>query len=139
MELFRTHFKDESEFDNMMDSVIKLGESDEVLGLVSRLKDTENYFLKQREFGLAVLHYDLAAKYLLCMWMASRVDFDICKALAISLYLDLAACALKQRSFSKTFDFCSVVININPDSTKARFTRAKATFEVDSTTQLLMT
>lgn len=48
LDLFRTHFHAESGFDNMMDSVMELREPDEVLAIVSRLKETGNGFFRQR-------------------------------------------------------------------------------------------
>lgn len=77
---------------------------------------------------------ELAAKYLLCTWMASRVDFNLCKDLLISLHLNLAACTLKQGSFQRAFNLCFLVTNINPECIKARFRRAKASLEIDFTT-----
>lgn len=58
--------------------------------------------------------------------MESNVDFVLCKDLGVQLHLNLATCAIKLGFFQRTLDLCSIVISFKPDSTKARFRRAKA-------------
>lgn len=89
-ELFYTRFKDERDLDTMMDTVMELGEPEEVFTLVSRMKEKGNEFFKRGKFDLTTAHYDVAAKYLSCTWMVSTVDSDMCKDLAVLLHLNLA-------------------------------------------------
>lgn len=110
----------------MLQMVMKLGEPEQVFSLVSSLKETGNGFFKRGKFGLAIDQYDLEAKYLLCTWMTSYVDSDVCKDLAVSLHPNLVACALKLGSFQRAFDLCSLVIYMNPNSIKGYFRRARA-------------
>lgn len=129
-ELFNTHFKGERDVYIMIDTVMELGDPDKVFDLVSRTKEEGNELFKRREFGLPIEQYDITAKYLLCTWMMSEVDSDLCKDLIVSLHLKLAVCAIKLGYFQRAFDLCSLIINTNPASTKGRFRRAKATLGV---------
>lgn len=62
--------------------------------------------------------------------MVTSVDSVECKDLAVSLDLNLVACALKLGFFHRVLDLCSLVININPNNIKTRFRRAKAAIEL---------
>lgn len=132
-DLLLTHFKEENEFVTMVNTTTALGEPYEVLAIVSTLKEIGNSYFKYGKFGLANDHYDRAAKHLSCLLMMSDVDPDVCKDLAVSLHLNLVACALKLGSFHTVLELCSVVLSINPDSTNARFGRAKTALGVGLT------
>lgn len=127
-ELLDINFQDEDEFVKVMDNVTKLEEPAAVLSLVSTWKEGGDLFFNKGQFGLANAKYDMAAKYLTYTLLVSTIEFDPCKELAVALLLNLTTCALKLGLFQRAFDVCSLVINIQSDSTKAWFGRAKAYF-----------
>lgn len=53
--------------------------------------------------------------------------------LAISLNLNIAACALKLHDFHRALDLCSLVLEVDSNNVKALFRRAMAAKEIDLT------
>lgn len=129
-EMLDINFHDEEEFDKIMKTVVELREPAKVLALVSTQKEGGNFFFNNEKFELANDKYIMSAKYLICTLLASMIDFVTCQELEVALLLNCAACAIKLGSFQRAVDLCSLVINIQPECTKAWFRRVKAVMEV---------
>ncbi|KAH9611084.1 hypothetical protein KSS87_018987 [Heliosperma pusillum] len=91
------------------------------------LKDMGNDFFRQNLFESAGGCYDMACR-LLCYTLKTMDDFDIESVveLAISLNLNLAACANKLEEYEAAKKCCSLVLSSIPKNAKALFRSALA-------------
>ncbi|XP_074282843.1 70 kDa peptidyl-prolyl isomerase-like [Silene latifolia] len=93
---------------------------------VKFLKERGDFF-KQNMFDSAGGCYEMACR-LLCLVLESMEDYDAESVLqlAISLNLNLAACANKLHEYEVAINFCSLVLSSFPKNVKALFRRAIA-------------
>ncbi|XP_074296396.1 uncharacterized protein LOC141626551 [Silene latifolia] len=94
---------------------------------VKFLKERGNDFFKQNLFDSAGGCYEMACR-LLCLVLESMEDYDVesVSQLAISLNLNLAACANKLHEYEAAINFCSLVLSSYPKNAKALFRRVVA-------------
>ncbi|XP_074271525.1 70 kDa peptidyl-prolyl isomerase-like [Silene latifolia] len=94
---------------------------------IKDLKDKGNNLYKQNCFGAAASCYDEACKLLsLVVGMENSYDTNTLSELAVSLNLNLAACALKLFEHEASKDHCSIVLSFFPTNVKALFRRGLA-------------
>ncbi|XP_074305975.1 uncharacterized protein LOC141641203 [Silene latifolia] len=98
-----------------------------LLSKVKFLKERGNDFFKQNMFDSAGGCYEMACR-LLCLVLKSMEDYDAESVLqlAISLNLNLAACANKLHEYEVVINFCSLVLSYFPKNVKALFRRVIA-------------
>ncbi|XP_074301441.1 uncharacterized protein LOC141632829 [Silene latifolia] len=91
------------------------------------LKELGNNLFRQNQFGQAGGCYDTACR-LLCSSLKDNFEFDLNTiiSLAVSLCLNLAACANKLQGFEEALIYCSLVLNFFPSNAKALFRKAVA-------------
>ncbi|XP_074312908.1 uncharacterized protein LOC141648264 [Silene latifolia] len=94
---------------------------------VKFLKERGNDFFKQNLFDSAGGCYEMTCR-LLCLVLESMEDYDVESVLqlAISLNLNLAACANKLHEYEAAINFSSLVLSSFPKNAKALFRRAVA-------------
>ncbi|XP_074302242.1 uncharacterized protein LOC141633692 [Silene latifolia] len=97
------------------------------LNKVKFLKERGNDFFKQNLFESAGGCYEMACR-LLCLVLESMEGYEVESVLqlAISLNLNLAACANKLHEYEAAINFCSLVLSSYPKNAKAQFRRAVA-------------
>ncbi|XP_074288017.1 uncharacterized protein LOC141613176 [Silene latifolia] len=91
------------------------------------LKELGNNLFRQNQFGQAGGCYDTVCR-LLCSSLKDKFEFDLNTILsfAISLCLNLAACANKLQGFEEALIYCSIVLNFFPRNAKALFRKVVA-------------
>ncbi|XP_074283026.1 uncharacterized protein LOC141607573 [Silene latifolia] len=97
------------------------------LSKINALKDFGNNLFRQHQFDFAADCYDKACR-LLCSALSDKIDRDLQSftTLAVSLSLNLAACANKLHAFDGALIICSMVLNFFPRNAKALFRSAVA-------------
>ncbi|KAK9685043.1 hypothetical protein RND81_10G251100 [Saponaria officinalis] len=99
---------------------------------VKSLKEQGNEFFKQKQFDSAASCYDEACKILsLATGVVDDYDTKNLSDLAISLNLNLAACALKLFEYEAAKDLCSLVLTSFPLNVKALFRRALVSLKLN--------
>ncbi|KAK9735069.1 hypothetical protein RND81_04G181800 [Saponaria officinalis] len=97
------------------------------LNKVRSLKQWGNDLYKQSRFDNAAACYDETCKLLgFTLGVMDDYDSENLSNLAISLNLNLAACALKFQEHEAANDLCSLVLSYFPRNVKALFRRASA-------------
>ncbi|KAK9732784.1 hypothetical protein RND81_04G021900 [Saponaria officinalis] len=99
---------------------------------VKSLKEQGNEFFKQKQFDAAASCYDEACKiFSLAIGVMDDYDTKNLSDLAISLNLNLAACALKLFEYEAANDLCSLVLTSFPHNVNALFRRALASLKLN--------
>ncbi|XP_074303343.1 uncharacterized protein LOC141637819 [Silene latifolia] len=94
---------------------------------IQALKDLGNSFFRQSQFDQAGGCYDTACRFL-SSTLKGKIEFDFntSYSLAVSLCLNLAACATKLQGFEEALIYCSLVLQFFPRHAKALFRKAVA-------------
>ncbi|KAK9675438.1 hypothetical protein RND81_11G007100 [Saponaria officinalis] len=102
------------------------------LSIIHDLKDKGNVLFKQNCFEVDGSCYDRACK-ILSFIVVSLENYDAksCSDLAVSLSLNLTACALKVQEHEMARDICSMILSYFPENIKALFRRALSFMKCD--------
>ncbi|XP_074297758.1 uncharacterized protein LOC141628528 [Silene latifolia] len=97
------------------------------LSKIHALKELGNDLFRQKNFDHASSCYEKACR-LLCFALNDRIGLEknCVLQIAISLCLNLAACAIKIQAFQGALIFCSMVLNFFPRNAKALIRKAMA-------------
>ncbi|XP_074296595.1 70 kDa peptidyl-prolyl isomerase-like [Silene latifolia] len=93
---------------------------------VGLLKDKGNIFFKMGVVPLAYFHYKIALKFLLLMGTPINYDKPSATCLALSLFLNLAACDLKTPDYEQVSWYCTLILYVDPSNVKALYRRGLA-------------
>ncbi|XP_021740866.1 70 kDa peptidyl-prolyl isomerase-like [Chenopodium quinoa] len=95
------------------------------------LKEEGNTHFKEGEVVLARAKYDRGLKFLCFVLPQDEDDRALLWNLAISLELNLAACALKVRDYEHTKELCLLVIMLDGNNHKALYRKALAEIKLN--------
>ncbi|XP_021727189.1 peptidyl-prolyl cis-trans isomerase FKBP5-like [Chenopodium quinoa] len=120
------HFHLNDDFYESIVNFVKNNCPRDILNHAKIFKEEGNVYFKKGEVVLAGAKYDRGLKLLCFVLPRNEDDSVFLRTLAISLELNLAACALKLRDYEQTKELCSLVIILDDNNTKALYRRALA-------------
>eukprot|EP00002_Diphylleia_rotans_P031986 TRINITY_DN6674_c0_g1_i1.p1 TRINITY_DN6674_c0_g1~~TRINITY_DN6674_c0_g1_i1.p1 ORF type:complete len:288 (-),score=95.41 TRINITY_DN6674_c0_g1_i1:38-901(-) len=91
----------------------------------AKLREEGNALFRSGEVARATQKYDKAAKRLEGTYDLDEEQEKQVEGLKLPLYLNLAACHLKQGNFKETISSCNKALDLEPKNVKALFRRAQ--------------
>ncbi|CAI5784169.1 peptidyl-prolyl cis-trans isomerase D [Podarcis muralis] len=109
------------------DSDVDLKDIHQVVSIAEDVKNIGNTFFKSQNWAMAVKKYSKSLRYIeASKAIVDKEDLAKLNAVALSCYLNIAACRLKLLEWQDAIENCTKALAIDPTNTKALYRRAQA-------------